>query len=37
MPRYVVERTFPEGLRIPIHDGGGGFPSLSASATPKRA
>jgi len=22
MPRYVVERTFPEGLRIPIDDGG---------------
>jgi hypothetical protein len=23
MPRYVVERTFPEGLRIPIDNGGG--------------
>lgn len=22
MPRYVVERTFPEGLCIPIDDGG---------------
>lgn len=22
MPRYVVERTFPEGLRIPIDAGG---------------
>jgi hypothetical protein len=22
MPRYVVERTFPEGLRIPIDNGG---------------
>lgn len=22
MPRYVVERTFPEGLRIPIGNGG---------------
>jgi Protein of unknown function (DUF4242) len=25
MPRYVVERTFPEGLRIPIDDGGAGL------------
>jgi hypothetical protein len=23
MPRYVVERIFPEGLRIPIDNGGG--------------
>jgi len=22
MPRYVVERTFPEGLRIPVDSGG---------------
>ena len=22
MPRYVVQRTFPEGLRIPLTDGG---------------
>lgn len=22
MPRYVVERTFPHGLQIPIEDGG---------------
>ena len=22
MPRYIVERTFPEGLEIPITDGG---------------
>ena len=22
MPRYVVERTFPDGLRIPVTDGG---------------
>jgi hypothetical protein len=22
MPRYIVERTFPEGLRIPISDEG---------------
>lgn len=22
MPRYVVERTFPQGLEIPIADGG---------------
>ncbi len=22
MPRYMVQRTFPEGLRIPIADGG---------------
>jgi hypothetical protein len=22
MPRYVVQRTFPEGLRIPIENGG---------------
>lgn len=22
MPRYVVERTFPEGLRIPVDDEG---------------
>jgi Protein of unknown function (DUF4242) len=22
MPRYVVERTFPDGLRIPIDNGG---------------
>jgi hypothetical protein len=22
MPRYVVERTFPEGLRIPVNDQG---------------
>lgn len=22
MPRYIVERTFPEGLRIPINDEG---------------
>ena len=23
MPRYVVERTFPEGLCVPIDNGGG--------------
>jgi len=23
MPRYVVQRTFPEGLQIPVHNGGG--------------
>lgn len=23
MPRYVVERTFPDGLEIPIANGGG--------------
>ncbi|MEP6633001.1 MAG: DUF4242 domain-containing protein [Luteimonas sp.] len=22
MPRYIVERTFPEGLRIPVNDQG---------------
>jgi hypothetical protein len=22
MPRYVVQRTFPEGLRIPVENGG---------------
>ena len=22
MPRYIVQRTFPDGLRIPIADGG---------------
>ena len=22
MPRYVVERTFPDGLQIPVTDGG---------------
>jgi hypothetical protein len=22
MPRYVVQRTFPDGLRIPVADGG---------------
>jgi glycerate kinase len=22
MPRYVVERTFPDGLQIPVADGG---------------
>jgi hypothetical protein len=22
MPRYIVERTFPAGLRIPVGDGG---------------
>jgi hypothetical protein len=22
MPRYVVQRTFPDGLRIPVGDGG---------------
>ena len=22
MPRYIVERSFPEGLRIPVDDGG---------------
>ena len=22
MPRYMVQRTFPEGLQIPIADGG---------------
>jgi hypothetical protein len=22
MPRYVVERTFPDGLQIPVGDGG---------------
>ncbi len=22
MPRYVVERTFPDGLRIPVENGG---------------
>ena len=22
MPRYVVQRTFPEGLQIPVNDGG---------------
>jgi hypothetical protein len=22
MPRYIVQRTFPEGLHIPINDGG---------------
>ena len=22
MPRYVVQRTFPEGLQIPVMDGG---------------
>ncbi len=22
MPRYVVQRTFPEGLHIPVDDGG---------------
>jgi hypothetical protein len=25
MPRYVVERAFPEGLRIPVENGGAGF------------
>ena len=24
MPRYIVERTFPAGLRIPVGDGGAG-------------
>jgi Nickel responsive protein SCO4226-like len=23
MPRYMVERTFPEGLEMPVSDGGG--------------
>jgi hypothetical protein len=22
MPRYMVQRTFPDGLRIPVGDGG---------------
>jgi hypothetical protein len=22
MPRYIVQRTFPEGLHIPLNDGG---------------
>lgn len=25
MPRYMVERTFPEGLNIPINDEGAGL------------
>jgi len=24
MPRYIVERTFPDGLHIPVGNGGGG-------------
>ena len=37
MPRYVVQRTFPEGLRIPVENGGADCAVGSSSATPRRA
>jgi hypothetical protein len=34
MPRYVVQRTFPEGLHIPIENGG---PELCAGVVERNA
>ena len=35
MPRYMVERTFPDGLRIPINDDGAKACGAVVAATSK--
>ena len=37
MPRYLVERTFPDGLQIPVDAEGAGSVSGSSTATPTTA
>ena len=36
MPRYLVERSFPEGLAIPVDEGGPGPARSSSTATPPK-
>jgi hypothetical protein len=37
MPRYMVQRTFPEGLHIPIETAERGSAAGSSSETPRTA
>ena len=37
MPRYLVERTFPDGLQIPVDDVGQDLSSEWSTATPTTA
>jgi hypothetical protein len=37
IPRYALQRTFPEGLHIQVENGGADLAAGSSDATPKRA
>lgn len=36
MPRYLVERHFPEGLQIPLNETGRRYAVRSSPITPRR-